>query len=536
MATYNGRPIAFEPTKGSQVIALQSPYNEILYYGTRGNGKTNVQIVKFLQSVGVGFGEYWKGLILDQENESLKDMVSQAKALFGTIRGVEFNKTEKLFTFPTGETLRFGFGKTIDDYNTKFHGHQYPFIGFNELGNRPDSSFYEAILSCNRMVFNRELHRRKDGTLPPPIPLIVFNTSNPWGRGADWVEARFITPSPIGKPQIVVTQVPLTDLDENGDMQYEEVTLTRVAYFGSWIENHHLPAKYKAELIALKKTDPDRFMAWTQGKFGANIGTMYGKVFNKTHHVMPSFTIPKDWRVDRSHDWGESSPFSNLWFAEANGEDAILDNGDTFCPAKGSLICIAEYFGGTEAKPDVGVNISATNVAKVVKWVDGQLEGKDALPLAMFGQMDVGRIHIVPSIVANTKVKAGAADNAIGNAVNEAQSIASLMEFQGVKWLPSDKSPGSRIRGCSVLRNMLNASTEFKESGLNEAPQIYFMEHCTGIISRLPKLPRDKKNPDDIDTTCGDHDFDALRYRALQSTPKVTKKPRRINAGAGWSK
>ena len=48
------------------------------------------------------------------------------------------------------------------------------------------------------------------------------------------------------------------------------------------------------------------------------------------------------------------------------------------------------------------------------------------------------------------------------------------------------------------------------------------MDHCSGLISRLPVLPRDAKNPDDVDTAAEDHDYDALRYRVLATKPGAT--------------
>ena len=39
-----------------------------------------------------------------------------------------------------------------------------------------------------------------------------------------------------------------------------------------------------------------------------------------------------------------------------------------------------------------------------------------------------------------------------------------------------------------------------------------FFNNCTNLISQLPSIPLDKKNPEDVDTHSEDHLYDALRY------------------------
>lgn len=98
-----------------------------------------------------------------------------------------------------------------------------------------------------------------------------------------------------------------------------------------------------------------------------------------------------------------------------------------------------------------------------------------------------------------------------------------------MKWIAADKKPGSRINGASIFADMLESVIEAKksESGIPEKPAFYVFDCCRGWISRVPVLVRDGKNPDDVDTTQEDHDWDATRYRALhihyKPTGKVTK-------------
>jgi len=54
-----------------------------------------------------------------------------------------------------------------------------------------------------------------------------------------------------------------------------------------------------------------------------------------------------------------------------------------------------------------------------------------------------------------------------------------------------------------------------------EEPRLVFFNTCTNIISQLPAIPLDKKNPEDVDTNAEDHLYDALRY-GIMSRPRFS--------------
>src|SRR5690606_19191139 len=135
----------------------------------------------------------------------------------------------------------------------------------------------------------------------------------------------------------------------------------------------------------------------------------------------------------------------------ADGTEAVLPSGKSFCPAKGSVICIGELYGCLPDEENKGLNMSATNVAKMVAWVDARMSGKE-----VESPMDYqGECRIIPGICE--KVEPGPADNAINNKNDEQVSLADKMAAQGVKWTASDKSPGSRAAGAALLCEMLEA-------------------------------------------------------------------------------
>ena len=508
MSNYN---VVIEPQKGGQCLALSCPCNEILFEGTRGSMKTATQLMKFRSYVGLGYGAFWKGVIFDIAYKNLDDIIAQSKKLFNKFNdGAKFLSSNSVlkWVWPTGEELLFRYELNADGY-WNYHGQEFPFVGHNELTKRPDDLFYEAMFSCMRSSFRPEDYPLKNGSLLPNIPLMCFSTTNPFGVGHSWVKKRFIDPVPRGTVNRFVTKVVM-----GGGIE-QDVKISRVAIHGSWKENKFLDATYIALLMAIK--DPNKKKAWVNGDWSVTSGGRFDHLWRESTHVISPFKIPKEWLVDRSHDWGESKPFSNLWFAEADGNEHVI-NDKAVCYPKGTLFCIGEFYGCDEDQHNTGLKMSATNVAKIIADIDIALKDKEHTIKSPRGQ-----INITPGIVTG-KVVGGPADNAIDNGDDEQVSIADKMAKQGVKWTKSDKSPGSRVTGAAILCELLEAGLEAhdNESGMPERPAIYFFNNVRGIISRFPILSRDSKKPDDVDTDQEDHDYDALRYRSTKSK-KVVK-------------
>ncbi len=502
--------VVVSPQAGSQSLAISCPCNEILYEGTRGPGKTAAQLMRFRRLVGVGYGAFWKGVIFDIEYKNLGDIIAQSKKLFRRFDdGVKFlsSPSDLKWVWPTGEELLFRYEKNSDGY-WNYHGQEFPFVGHNELTKRADPEFYESMFSCMRSSFRPEDYPLNDGKLLPPIPLECFSTTNPFGVGHSWVKKRFIDPVPRGTVNRQSSMVfnPQTEKEE-------EVILTRVAIHGSWRENKFLDPTYIAFLMNIK--DPNKKKAWVDGDWSITSGGRFDHLWREHVHVVKPFDIPSGWHVDRSHDWGESKPFSNLWFAEADGEQYEIDGKITKYPA-GTVFCIGEFYGCEKGQHNIGLKMSATNVAKVVADIDKSLVDKNHAI-----ENSCGEINIIPAI-SKSKVSAGPADNAITNKDDEQISIADKMKKQGVTWTESDKSAGSRVNGAAVLCEMLEAALEGADSelGYPERPALYFFNNVRGIISRFPILSRDSKNPDDVDTDQEDHDYDALRYRVTKKLVK----------------
>jgi hypothetical protein len=393
----------------------------------------------------------------------------------------------------------------VDDVNSymTFTGtvNKNCFIGWNELTKHPTGELYDKLMSTNRSSFIPEKHTPRDrkgdyqtpdGKPLPNIPLEVFSTTNPSGPGHNWVKRRFIDCARNG--EVVKTEVEVF----NPRTQKEELVVKKqVAIFGSYRENIYLSPEYIAELDMMTESDYNLKRAWLYGDWDVTAGGAIDDLWDSNVHILPDFNVPSEWYIDRAFDWGSSHPFSVGWWAEANGEEVELPDGRIFCPPRGTLIKICEWYGTKEIGTNKGLRISAGDIALGIKDREKNW-------------MRSGRFHCQPN--------PGPADNQIADIKEiDVDTIEKKMSDKGIRWTKSNKSKGARHHGLELIRDRLLASKR------GEGPGLYFMRACAASIDTLPSLPRDEKDPDDVDTNAEDHAYDEARYRVLEASNRISK-------------
>lgn len=504
---------------GSQDDFYSYDADHLLYTGTRGPGKTDAQLMRFRRRVNRGYGQFWRGIIFDKEYKNLEDIISKSQRWFPQFNdGAKFlsSNSDLKWIWPTGEELLFRHIAKAADY-WKYHGHEYPFIGWNELCKFASNELYEAMMSCNRSSYvpekdgfingavdrfgkpitnsqGRQLGYNLDGKLglPPPIPLEVVSTTNPYGPGHNWVKRQFITPAPLGTP--IDTKTTVFDPRQQKKV---EVVKRQITFVGSYRENPYLSPQYIATISSIK--DKNKRKAWLGGSWDIVAGGAIDDVWDASIHAIDRFVIPHSWHIDRALDWGSSHPASVGWFAEANGEEAMLIDGHKWCPPKGTIIQIGELYLSEGIGTNIGKKYSASKVAELIVEYELQLYTE-------------GWILKRPW--------PGPADNQIRDVrESDVETIEQKMAAKDVRWQPSDKSPGSRKIGLQLLRDRLEAAIEKPE-----LPAIYFMRNCRATLDLLPTMPRDEKNIDDVDTDAEDHVYDMIRYRVLKGANRSATK------------
>lgn len=495
--------VIWEPQKGSQTLAISCPCNHILMEGTRGGGKTDNQIMFFRRFVGIGYGAFWRGVIFDREYKNLDDLIVKSQRWFQQFNdGAKFLKGggDYKWVWPTGEELLFRQMKTEDDY-WKYHGQEFPFIGWNELTKQPNSNLYDMIMSCNRSSFLPAEHTPKqlltfdnegniiDGILPE-LPLVVFSTTNPYGVGHNWVKQRFIDPAPAG---VVVRNT--KNVFNPRTQKREDITKTQVRIFSSYKENRFLSPEYVLELESI--TDPNKRKAWLEGNWDITSGGMFDDVWSSQYNVVEPFAPPEGWRIFRSFDWGSSRPFSVGWWMESDGSDYLDHKGQWRSSVPGDIFRIAEWYGWNGV-PNTGLRMLAGKVAegiieREIKW---------------------GIHHLA---------KAGPADGSIWDDVNGV-CIARDMEKKrrvlgkmrkGVKFVRADKSAGTRKGGWEMMRIAIANAHPTDNGYPREEPGLFVFRGCDQFMRTIPSLPRDSGDMDDVDTDAEDHIADESRYVIL---------------------
>lgn len=482
--TISGKPLAWAPLPGSQFIFLSCPIFEALYEGTRGPGKTITLLLDFAREVGKGYGNSWRGILFRKTFGDLDDVVKKIEENFYNIfPGFKFlkSKSEYKAVWPTGEELLLRHMDSEADY-PQYHGHEYPWIGWEELTQWEDDKAYRVMFSCCRSA-------------QPGIPKRVRSTTNPYGPGHNWVKKRW----QLGNPARGVV------IKNPGEV-------ARVAIHGNLSENFLLLTEQPEypQIIMQAAVNPAQGKAWLHGDWNVSAGGMIDDVWDAKVNIIPSFSakfIPQGWTITRAYDHGQSHPFSCGWWLESNGEGIRIrdHNGDWrwIGNVRGDLIRFGEWYGST-GKPNEGLRMSAPDVAR------GILEREEDLGI-------------------RRRCKPGPADTEIWSKDQRGTGLAPADDMDKVYDPPygmkpmfykADKTPGSRVRGWQMLRSRVRDAQPEKD-GSRSKPGIFICDNCHKWLELVPVMPRDPKNMDDVPEKYEDHNGDETRYRLNWELPSV---------------
>ena len=470
---------------GSQEAFLAStPIFEVLFEGTRGGGKTDCLLMSFAMHVGKGFGAAWKGILFRQTYKQLSDVISKTQKWIPQIwPDAKFNHSEHTWTWKTGEKLLLRQFSKEDDY-WNYHGHEYPWIGWEELCNWHSDSGYKRMFSCCR-------------SSTKGLPRMVRATTNPYGPGHNWVKQRY-------KPGSMNMKV-RRDIVEDGDKQPARLVIH--SHVDENLALLEADPEYKQKIAASARNEAER-KAWLEGSWDIVSGGMFDDVWDPNYNVIPEFEIPETWRITRSFDWGSSKPFSVGWWAISDGSDIQLPNGQWRSTVRGDIFRVREWYGST-GKPNEGLDMLATEISEGI--VERELRWGWRISGANWCRVRPG--------VADSQIFAAENGNCISTDMKMKVRLSDGYRYPGIMWIPADKRPGSRATGWVQMRQMLkNAHPNVRE--INGEKRLYprekrgmfIFENCSSFIETIPVLPRDEKNMDDIDTDAEDHVADESRY------------------------
>lgn len=459
-------PPLWEPQPGPQSLAVAAQFvTELMFGGARGGGKSDYLLGDFLQDIDLG--DKWQGIIFRRSYPELEELIKRAKQMYAAY-GAVYKVADRTFVFPSGATLKMRHVETEDDCD-KYQGHQYTWIGWDELTNWPNLNSYKKLKACLRSAHGVPFKR-------------IRCSANPGGVGHHAVKAYFVDPAVQGMELIESTQ----KIKNPDGTEYVETT-TRMFIPSKVQDNKILIDNDPGYIARLHEIgSPELVRAWLEGDWNVITGAYFPE-FSIQKHVLKPFKLPEHWLRFRSMDWGSATPFANLWHAVVSEAYELPDG--RYLPA-GAIITYRELYGWN-GTPNVGLRWSAPRVAREIR----RAETGDVIT---YGVID-------PSAYSN----------------QSGPSHAERMAVEGVLFRKADNN---RIGGWDMVRDRLCGieGDPNKDYGVGQ-PMWYVFSTCVHIIRTLPALQHDLNNPEDCDTDGEDHAPDALRY-GFMSRP--WKRPR----------
>lgn len=472
----------FKPNPGPQTEFLASSEFQVLYGGAAGGGKSYALLADAIRDA---WHPEHAALVIRRTLDELRELINKSKTIYPeAYPGATWSVKNSTWTFPSGATVWFTYADNDDDL-TRFQGQAWNYIAFDELTHWPTPNAWDFLSSRCRATSG--------------LDRLMRATTNPGGVGAWWVKRMFIDPAEHGEA-FWATDI---STQNNSVMVYPEDHSDKDKRGRPLFKRRFIPARlsdnpylfkdgqYEATLRGLPEAQRRRLL---EGDWDVTEGAAFPE-FRRSVHVCEPFKIPNSWPKFRAADYGYREPACCLWFA---------------VDYDGCLYVYRELYGpGLDA----------------IKFAERVIElERDAQEHNMIGWLD-------------SSVWARKGD--IG------PSIAEQMIRAGCRWIPSDRSPGSRVSGKLELHRRLRVSDEIvtkdrdgREYRVGGVPSIKFFSNCTNLIRTLPALPVDANHTEDVDTKAEDHAYDALRYgimsRPMSTTEAIFLDSRNISRPRGY--
>jgi hypothetical protein len=256
-----------------------------------------------------------RALIIRRSMPELRELIDKSRELYPkAFPGCKYREVEKLWNFPSGAKIEFGFlERDADVY--RYQGQAYSWIGFDEITHLPTEFSWNYLASRLRTT---------DSEIVPYMRC----TANPGGVGAHWVKNRYILPSEpdtsfVGKDGLTRKFIPAR-LEDNPFLAMD--------------------GRYEKMLKALPPTQRKQLL---EGNWDVNEGAAFTE-FSLENHVIPPFQIPIYWDRVKGIDYGYASESACIW--------AAID------PSDGTLIVYRELYRKGLTGQDLGTIITEMEV------------------------------------------------------------------------------------------------------------------------------------------------------------------------------
>ncbi|MDR2784561.1 MAG: terminase family protein [Treponema sp.] len=324
--TARERPVLWRPHR-KQSKALKCSAFELFYGGAAGGGKSDFLLADYLHGVNA-WREKWKGIMFRHTYDELEELHKRAKELYLPLGAKPIDKG-RTYLFPTGAAIKFRYLEHDNDVE-HYQGHEYTWIGFDELGNYPTDFAWRYMISRCRSSAG--------------APCYMRGTGNPGGSGHAWIKARFID----GRQPETIYKT--TDAG---------MAITRCFIPSTVEDNPSIMANDPEYTERLKLLPPHLYRALRYGDWDVFAGQVFDE-FRREKHVRKPFALkPGEWKKFYAFDWGYNKPYALVKLA-VNGDGKVIQYGETYGCRPG------EY--------DQGTREACRNVAAQA-WRDAVAEG-----------------------------------------------------------------------------------------------------------------------------------------------------------------
>jgi len=280
--------IIFKANEGPQEDFLAAAETDVLYGGAAGGGKSYAMLVDPLR---YAHRPAHRGLIIRRSMPELRELIDKSRELYPkAFPGCRYKEVEKLWNFPSGAKIEFGFlERDADVY--RYQGQAYSWIGFDEITHLPTEFAWNYLASRLRTT---------DSEIIPYMRC----TANPGGTGATWVKKRYIDPSP-----------------PNASFEGAD-GLTRKFIPARLQDNPFLAhdGRYEKMLQALPPTQRQQLL---DGNWDVAEGAAFTEFLPQLHVITP-FEIPLHWERVKGIDYGYASESACVWGAVDPSDGTLI--------------------------------------------------------------------------------------------------------------------------------------------------------------------------------------------------------------------
>jgi hypothetical protein len=221
----------------------------------------------------------------------LRELIDKSRELYPkAFKGAKFREVEKLWNFPSGAKIEFGFlEKDADVY--RYQGQAYSWIGFDEITHLPTEFGWNYLASRLR-------------TTNPELQTYLRCTANPGGVGAQWVKKRYVEasePNTTFKGKDGLTRKFIPALLQDNPYLAEDGEYERML--------QSLPAVQRRQLL--------------EGNWDVAEGAAFAE-FTPDVHVIAPFELPAWWERVKGIDYGYAAESCCLWGAIDPDDKTII--------------------------------------------------------------------------------------------------------------------------------------------------------------------------------------------------------------------